>query len=62
MIGDLSKSRSQVTELESVNELQEKKDAILVSHNNAIAVLIVMCRLWLGLKAPALACSGLAKS
>ena len=42
-IEDLSKSRSRVTELESANELQAKKlleqDAILTSHNDAIAVL-----------------------
>ena len=42
-IEDLSKSRSRVAELESANELQAKKlleqDAILTSHNDAIAVL-----------------------
>ena len=43
MIGDLSKSRSRVAELESANELQAKKileqDATSASHNDAIAVL-----------------------
>ena len=43
MIGDLSKSRSRVAELESVNELQAKKlleqDTTLASHNDAIEVL-----------------------
>ena len=43
MIADLSKSRSRVAELESANELQEKKlleqDATSTSHNDTIVVL-----------------------
>ena len=43
MIGDLSKSRARVAELESVNELQAKKlletDATSALHNDSIAVL-----------------------